>query len=385
MRHRTRRDVERLVPTFCPHPECPHHTLRETDAETYRFQRRGLRQIARSPGVVRRFSCKRCGRSFSSSAFFDVYRRRKARISEAVFRGHSEGQAGRQIARTTGESLKTVQQLLRRMARQCLLFHLEQLKGLEGRFDETIVLDGLRTFAGSQWEPGDLNTAVAAESLYWLDVDYVGRRRSGRMTPLQRKKRHEREQRLGRPPREIATKKCRESLRRLARLLPEGTRLRLETDEDTAIAAAVRSLKPSIPIAHGTTSSRVWRETPRHPLWPVNHEHRLVRHGKKNHTRQTLGFSKTAAGLMDRALVHMVWRNNVKGISERTPQGSRTTPAMRLGLTERPLSVEDIFHQRLFPRRVGLPPELEDHYAGTVRSRPGENASTYRYKTAITA
>ncbi|UCF67599.1 MAG: hypothetical protein JSV80_17855 [Acidobacteriota bacterium] len=47
--------------------------------------------------------------------------------------------------------------------------------------------------------------------------------------------------------------------------------------------------------------------------------------------RETLGFSKTAAGLMDRALVH------------------------------------------------------EDHHAGTVRSRPGENASSYRYKTAIAA
>ncbi|UCF67121.1 MAG: hypothetical protein JSV80_15285 [Acidobacteriota bacterium] len=116
------------------------------------------------------------------------------------------------------------------------------------------------------------------------------------------------------PPRGIAIKKCRESLRRLARLLPEGTRLRLETDEDTEIAAAALSLKPSIPIAHGTTSSRVWHETPRHPLWPVNHEHRLVRHGQKNHTRQTPGFSKTAAGL-----------------------------------TERLPSVEEIFHRRLFP------------------------------------
>lgn len=382
-RHRTRRDVERFVPSFCPYPDCAHHTLREEDGETYRFQRRGLRAIARPPGVVRRFSCRACRRSFSSSVFFDCYRRREAALREAVFLGYCEGQAGRQIARTTGHSLKLVQLSLRRLARQCLLFHHEQLGRLRGRLEEAIVFDGLRTFAGSQWEPGDLNTAVAADSLFWLDVDYVGLRRSGRMTAKQRRRRAEREERLGRPPRGIAVEKCRAALRRLAGLLAEGNTLVVESDEDTALARAVRSLTEQIPIDHGTTSSRLWRESPRHRLWPVNHEHRLARHGKKNHTRETLGFSKTAAGLIDRALVYLAWRNNIKGRSERTREGARTTPAMRLGLTDRPLRVEEIVHRRLFPRRVALPGELDEQYAGTLRSRPGESAATYRYKTDL--
>jgi transposase-like protein len=385
LRHRTRRDVERFAPSFCPHPECPHHTLPDSDAWRYRFQRRGLRRTARSPGIVRRFSCKRCRRSFSSSAFFDCYRRRQARIPDAVLRGYCEGQAGRQVARTCGLPLKTVQLLLRRMARQAALVHIEQLRRLAGRLDEPVVLDGLRSFAGSQWEPGDLYTAIAGESLFWLDVDYVGRRRSGAMTPRQRLVRAQRERRLGRPPHGAARRRCRRMLRRLARLRPAGRPLRLETDEETTFRDAVRALRGELDIEHHTTSSRVWREAPRHPLWPVNHEHRLARHGNKNHARETIAFSKNAAGLMDRAIVHLVWRNNCKAVSERWPRQARVTPAMRLGLTDRPLDADDLFHVRLFPERVGLPPERLHHYRGTLRSRPRERAATYRYKTAISA
>jgi hypothetical protein len=269
------------------------------------------------------------------------------------------------------------------MARQALLFHLEQLAELALRPTTPVVLDALRCFAGSQWEPGDLYTAIAGESLYWLDVDYIGRRRSGQMTARQRRIRRQREQRLGRPPRGAATACCRRALRRLAALYPEGATLTVASDEEVPLAEAVRGLRGQLPIKHQTISSRAWREASGHPLWPVNHEHRLSRHGNKNHTRETIAFSKTAAGLMDRALVHRVWRNNVKGISERSAATARTTPAMRLGLTTRPLTADEIFHVRLFPRRVGLPAELEDQYAGIVKSRPGETAAAYRYKTGI--
>jgi len=384
-RHRTRHDVIHFIPPFCPNPDCPDHLVDESKGQTFRFQRRGFKAIRRSPGIIRVFVCMRCGKWFSSSTFFDCYRRRQARIPEAVFRGYCEGQAGRQIARTNKMGLKTVQLLLRRMARQAFLFSLVQLDRLEGKLDTEVIFDGLRTFAGSQWEPGDLNTAIAGESLFWLDVDYVGLRRSGQMTPKQRRIRAEREERLGRPPKGVATEKCRQALRRIAALLPEGRRLVFWSAKDTATARAVHSLEGEIVIEHHTISSKVWRESPHHPLWPVNHEHRLMRHGKKNHSRETLAFSKTAAGMMDRGELYRVWRNNVKGISERDSKKSRLTPAMKLGLTDHPLSADEIFHERLFPERVGVPPELMDHYTGTLRSRPGERASTYRYKSATAA
>jgi len=108
-RHRTRREVLRFTPRFCPYPDCPQHTLREGAGVTYRFQRRGTRKIQRAPGIVRRFLCHGCGRTFSSSAFFDGYRRRHALTPAAVFLDTCEGPAGRQISRTTGVSLKIMQ------------------------------------------------------------------------------------------------------------------------------------------------------------------------------------------------------------------------------------------------------------------------------------
>ena len=384
-RHRTRGDVLRFKPAFCPHPECPEHVRRDGHPERYRCQRRGTRRIDRAPGLVYRFSCNTCGRFYSSSAFFDCYRRRYPRIREAVFRGYCEGQSGRQIARTLGISLKRVQLDLRRMARQLLLFHLCQLTRLMGRLDLAVVFDGLRTFAGSQWEPGDLNTAVAAGSQFWLDVDYVGRMRGGRMTSRQQRIAQKRMKRLGKPPRGAATKTCLRALERIAKLLSPEAPLKLATDEDKPTLHAVRQLGSRRPVAHTTISSRAWREAPGHPLWPVNHEHRLARHALKNHARETIAFSKTAAGVMDRAIMFMAWRNNVKGNSERDPVRSRITPAMMLGLTTRPLLLEEMMHARLFPDRVKLPAELRPHYLGQFRSRPGENASAYRHKTRIAA
>jgi len=58
---------------------------------------------------------------------------------------------------------------------------------------------------------------------------------------------------------------------------------------------------------------------------------------------------------------------------------------MERGLSNRLLRPEEILHERLFLRRARSPEELSEHYSGTLRSRPGESAGTYRYKTAIAA
>ncbi len=57
--------------------------------------------------------------------------------------------------------------------------------------------------------------------------------------------------------------------------------------------------------------------------------------------------------MLERAALLMVWRNFVKGVSERKPDP--TTPAMRLGLARRPFTWADVFSRRLFPGRIALP------------------------------
>lgn len=55
------------------------------------------------------------------------------------------------------------------------------------------------------------------------------------------------------------------------------------------------------------------------------------------------------------------------------------TPAMELGLTQKVLGPADIFAQRLFPARVGLPQELRAQYEGTLQGRPREVVKPYAY------
>ena len=76
---------------------------------------------------------------------------------------------------------------------------------------------------------------------------------------------------------------------------------------------------------------------------------------------------------MERISLLMVWRNFVKGRSERRPD--RSTPAMRLGLTGKPWSWPRVFAQRLFPSRV-RPPESWTK----VYRRDWDEAEDVRYR-----
>jgi hypothetical protein len=61
-----------------------------------------------------------------------------------------------------------------------------------------------------------------------------------------------------------------------------------------------------------------------------------------------------------------------KGISERTAAKRRTTPAMKLGLEQRVLTGRDLFRERLFPQRCGLPESQQKVYLGRVTGWPKE-------------
>jgi hypothetical protein len=74
-------------------------------------------------------------------------------------------------------------------------------------------------------------------------------------------------------------------------------------------------------------------------------------------------------------MVFLVWRNHVKWFSE---QRHDETPAMRLGLATRRLSVAEILKERLFPSRVELPPRWADYYWRRVRTRVIANNREHR-------
>lgn len=82
---------------------------------------------------------------------------------------------------------------------------------------------------------------------------------------------------------------------------------------------------------------------------------------------------------MERLALFQVWRNFVKPFSENKQDAS---PAMRLGLTSKRLTVEEVLVERLFFWRVGLPERLQAYYWRRVVTGPRGTSRPHRLKLA---
>lgn len=363
-----------FIPPFCPNSECRYHY---GDAEGWRFQRRGFRRVVRNPRVIRRFHCSHCKRNFSSSTFREDYWKKIPGITAAVYQRVADGQSMRGIARGLSVSLTTVRRRTRSLAQQSLLRTERHMSHLAGKLRSAVVLDGFRTFAGSQFEVAELNTAVCSDSGYLLTIDPIALRRPGRMTKAQKSIRKAKEERSGRPDPRERTKVTIDVLNTLKRL-SGGLTLELRSDEEPAYERAVRRVGGFV---HVTVSSKRRRDTS-NPLWRVNHLHRMFRHFAKNVARETIAHSKHFAGLCDRIQILQLWLNVSKGISERRVDLSRLTPAMLMGFESRSRKGHRLFADRLFPNRERLQRKLRPRYFGTIRARRDENVRPYIHKFA---
>jgi len=82
---------------------------------------------------------------------------------------------------------------------------------------------------------------------------------------------------------------------------------------------------------------------------PADNLHQPLRHSCSDHKRETIAFGRRLESIIGRAHLMTVWRNFIKSRSERRPD--RTSPAMRLGLTDTRWRWERILSRRLFPER----------------------------------
>jgi len=94
----------------------------------------------------------------------------------------------------------------------------------------------------------------------------------------------------------------------------------------------------------------------------------LMRHSSSNHKRETIAWSKRRQGSAERLLIFLVWRNYIKGQSEKT-RGA-PTPAMVKGLFDRPLDAGEILESRIFPSQMELPPRWAEYYEKKVETVP---------------
>jgi transposase-like protein len=358
----------RFVPLFCPNPLCPFHT----NSQGWRFRKIGFYLRQAFPHRIQRYLCSRCRRAFSSQTFSTSYWLRKPELPRLIFGRLVACSGYRQIARDLGISPTTVLRQAARLGRHCLLFH-ERLRPQAGP-KEHLVVDGLESFEYSQYTPVHFNTAVGATSHYIYGFTDSELRRKGRMTARQRLRREELERRYGRPdPRSIE----REMAALVALVAPIDTPLTIRCDEHKAYPRAFASLRGR-PFTLLTTHSRVAR-TAYNPLFAINRVDLLIRHSSANHKRETIAFSKRRQSAIERLFVFLVWVDYGKSFSERKRDA---TPAQRLGLVKRKLTVEDVLQERLFPSRVALPERWVPYYWRLTPTRRIPNARKHTCKYA---
>ena len=179
------------------------------------------------------------------------------------------------------------------------------------------------------------------------------------MTAHQKKRRAELEAQLRRPdPRRSRRHGCTDC--------PDGPR----TERWRSAPTSTRPIpEPCVAsdghLDHRVTSSKRPRN-PQNPLFAVNLLDLLIRHSSANHKRETIAFSKRRQCAAYRLAILLVWRNYLKSVSERRQD---PTPAQRLGILPRKLSVDDLLAERLFPTRIRLPDRIAQYYWRRVPTR----------------
>lgn len=359
-----------FVPPHCPRTDCRFHR----SVAGWRFLRHGHFTRQAAPHRIPRFRCAHCGHTFSSQSFSTSYWLRRPDVLTATAFRTLACSGYRQLAREARCSPTTVMRHAARLARHALLYL--QAQRPAGPLAEALVVDGFESFAHSQYQPLHLHLVVGAQSHYVYAFTHTELRRKGRMTAPQKRRRAELEERYGRPdPRGIE----RGMATALALAVPAPQPLTVRSDEHDAYPRALAHLAHrGYVIRHEPTSSRQAR-TAGNPLFAVNRLDLLLRHNSANHKRETIAFSKRHQGVVERAAWLILWQNFSKPFSERHGGG---TPAMRLGLTSRPLPIRELLSRRLFPSRVELPAEWTRYYRGEVPTRRLRNERRHRLKLA---
>jgi len=310
--------------------------------------------------------------TFSRQTFSTDYWLKRRDVLRGLMMRVVGGMCARQIARDIGCSPETVNRQIARLGRHCLLFHTQMWGGAPPQ--GPIVIDGFESFEYSQYHPIHHHLAVEAQTGFWLYHTDSELRRKGRMTEYQRNRRAELEARYGRPDPQAIRK---DMLELLEVSLQGADRAHVHSDDHRSYPPAIRAVQGQ--IRHTVTSSKA-RRTSRNPLFPVNELDLLIRHSQSNHKRETIAFSKRRQGSAERLAILLVWKNYVKWWREKRPG---QTAAMRKGLVDRRISVQEILSQRLFPTQIELPPRWAEYYARQVQTREIANNRRHELKYAV--
>ena len=344
------------TPPHCPSPTCKYHNDFQPG---WPWKRMGYYLRDAHPQRIRRFHCLLCVVTFSSQSFSTTYWLKKPDVFLDLLTKVVGGMCNSQIANDMRVAPATIDRLIYRLGRHCLLFQLEKMKARPPKLSE-VVLDSFVTFEYSQYHPYHLHLVVDVESTfipYFTDSEV---RRSGRMTAKQKRKREVLESTLGRPDPQAVRKDVHELIRVITAGLTEIT---IRTDEHQAYPLAMRDIPCR--IHHIVTNSKDHRDR-WNRLYEINLLDLLVRHAQSDHKRETIAYSKRRNCGIWRLLIFLVWKNYLRFKRVRR---CKQTPAMLVGVCDRRLTVPEVLGRRIFWAQVGLEGRWRQYYWGEVQTR----------------
>ncbi len=312
---------------FCPNPRCRYHHHKPACAGDV-FRPYGSYATA-AHGVVTRYRCRECKRTFSRQTFrVDYYTKRRISYREVTKRLVS-CESQRAIARALGISHASVRNRIARQARQDIARLLELLPLATCK--EPFVADGLESFCYAQDFPTHYTVLAGSKSQFLYGFTYATLRRKGRMTAAQKRRCKRLKpvyQRIVAPLSESFTALCEQ----LVRLCAEAAADRIvqDTDEHPAYRRAI-SAHPVLSAwrrceryVHRTTSSKLPR-TAANPLFAANYLDREIRKDLHEHARETVCFARNAPASLERFVVYAAYHNFEKRYRINQPPTDTTT------------------------------------------------------------
>ncbi len=362
------RTIASFVPPHCPRSRCRYHW----NTAGWRWKHHGSYTRQASPTEIPRFRCCHCGATFSSQTFHTTYYLKRPELQVPLLYRLDAGSGYRQMAREMRCSHSTLVHQAARLGRHALLFMSTHRP--RGPLLEPLVIDGFESFAYSQYHPMHLNLGIGADTGFHYGFTHSPLRRKGTMRPEQRMHRDTIEATLGRPDPKAVEKGMAETIRMSA---PTPQWLDIRSDGHPAYERSFRRLA-GYRITHKATPSTDPR-TPTNDLFFVNRRDMMLRHNGANHRRETIAFSKRDQGVVDRAAIHLMLANYWAPSSV---NHDRSTPAMKLGLFETPLSPQALLGRRLFVTKTTITEEWRRYYFGLVDTAEIENPKRHTLKLA---
>ena len=345
---------------FCQNKKCKNANLNVKNTQWY--IRKGTHKT-KAFGLVQRYKCKTCGKTFSDQTFsLNYYLKIKTDFKEISSQFNSSN-SDCFTSRHFDMSFDSLQNRRNRFARNCLYFQTKALEGI--KITEQLCSDGFESYTASKFYPNNVNLLVGKDNKFLYYFTESHQKRKGAMTATQKK-----QVKTEYNDKSFTDSTLTPNFTILIQYLEErfsGKEIELYTDEHNVYSTVIKSFnakwkEKGLRIVHIQTSSKKMR-TIWNPLAAANYMDMLFRKDIPNHRRKTICKARNDRNMLSRMAVYMVSHNffkprkilsRRKQVSERHYHG--------LGIDEQKVKSlkSKLFTERFFISRVQLPAYFED-------------------------